>query len=233
MNHILVADDVKDMRDLLVQMIETLGYQAHQASTGKEVLDIISEEDTKIDLILMDIDMPSMNGIVAMQKIRQINPEIKVCFVSGIKDKNIVASAIKAGGNDYIVKPIDVALIKEKINKLLGKSEKSAFVSIEASLSTKFPNVPIDLETTVVEISEVSLKLESEIPFKTKQNLDLIIPKLSALLEHEEVFNCFIEDVENKGENNKYLLSCSFIGMHETLKAKIRSLTMFGKKITD
>ena len=233
MTTVLIADDVKEMRDLLVQVVEAAGYKALQAKTGMEVLDLLNDEDNKIDLVLLDIDMPKLNGLRAMQEIKKIDPDLKVCFVSGLKDKSIVARAISAGGKDYVVKPIDVTLLTDKIHKLLGKSSQSSFITVEAHLRTYFPKTPIALDFWVKELSEVGLKILTTIPFIQKKELEIFIPRLNSLIEENLNLNCMIDEVSFDKKINAYLLSCSFIGIHENTRAKIRSITMLGKKVEE
>ncbi|MFK7872523.1 MAG: response regulator [Oligoflexales bacterium] len=233
MGHILIADDVKEMRDLLVQIVEALGYEALTAESGQSVLMQLEAEETDVDLVLLDIGMPGLNGIQVTKKIKENYPDIKICFVSGSKDKTMVASAIQAGGHDYVVKPVDIVILRQKIEKLLGRSQEDQFLSVEAYLKAALPKFPMDIPLVVIEISEVGFKLQSPLPFQKEGRLEIAIPKIQNKLAEEQLLPCQVDEVHQEKESGLYIHVCSFYGIHEAVRTVIRSMTLQGKKILD
>lgn len=105
---ILIADDFQIIREDLTDLInsqpdmEVLGT----ASSGKEIVNLAKE--TAFDLILMDIEMESMNaGIKATEKIRELNPEAAVIFLTAHETREMIVTAMGAGALDYLVKGCD------------------------------------------------------------------------------------------------------------------------------
>lgn len=233
MSKILIADDVKEMRSLLGQLVDAAGYEFVEAASGEEVLELLQSEDHSIPLVLLDIGMPRVDGITIMQMIRDIDPEVKVCFVSGNKDKKIVASAISAGGNDYVVKPIDGLILLNKIKKLMGDSGDSGFLTLATKMRAGFPKIPIELEAVVTELSEVGLKFCCPMPLKMGERIELEIPVLAKTIGTTEYFVCEVDAVAKDDETGGHRISCSFYGQHENDRAKIRSVVIKGQEISE
>lgn len=111
--NILVAED-NDLSYLIVKFIlDRLNVIIHHAKNGIEALEMV--KSTHIDLILMDIKMPLLNGIEATRKIREINPEMPVIALSAYHDDDDILSSFQAGCDDFIAKPISSSLLISKI----------------------------------------------------------------------------------------------------------------------
>lgn len=111
---ILVVEDVDSSFEFLKVVLEKSGINTIWAKNGKESIKIC-KENPNIDLVLMDINMPVMNGYEATKEIKRTNPDIPIIAqtayaVSGDKEK-----ALNAGCNDYISKPINRKILKEKL----------------------------------------------------------------------------------------------------------------------
>ena len=116
---ILICDDTMFMRTVLKNLLSENGYEVvAEAETGKEA--IIKYKEYKPDLILMDITMPEMDGIEALQEIIKINPEAKVIMCSAMGQERMVAAAIKSGARDFIVKPFENERVIQAIAKSIG-----------------------------------------------------------------------------------------------------------------
>ena len=110
---ILVAED-NELSFLVVKSIlEKLHANIYYAQNGIEVVDII--KSSHIDLILMDIKMPLLNGIETTREIRKIVPEMPVIALSAFHDTRDILSSYHAGCDDFISKPIDQNLLLSKI----------------------------------------------------------------------------------------------------------------------
>ncbi len=114
---ILVVDDNERIVDLYARMLRKLNLTVEKAFNGMMALDVVRMR--KVDFIIMDFDMPYLNGIEALIEIKEIEPDVPVMIVSGEESSEIREKAIKAGAVDYLMKPVDLALIREYIIKLL------------------------------------------------------------------------------------------------------------------
>jgi len=112
---ILIVDDNDSNRDLLQRRLRLYDFECVQASGGKEALSILSKQ--KIDLVLLDVLMPDMNGIEVLNAIRnsELQSDLPVIMVSGFDDVRSVAKCIAIGASDYLSKPVDGVVLGAKV----------------------------------------------------------------------------------------------------------------------
>ena len=120
MNHqalnILVADDEALMRGLLTSfLINECNHKAIKSQDGKEALREFKLHANDIDIVFLDIEMPKMDGLETLEKIRAINPDAYVVILGGAGYMENVKKAIAAGVNGFIVKPYNNNKILEAI----------------------------------------------------------------------------------------------------------------------
>ena len=117
MEKILVVDDVEANRKLLKKTLIALNdYTVVEAENGEEA--ILQFESENPDLILMDVNMPGMDGYQSASKIKSITGEgyTPIIFVTALSARESLANAISSGGDDFISKPFDVEVLESKIN---------------------------------------------------------------------------------------------------------------------
>jgi len=117
MRTIMVVEDYDDTRLLLKQGLELLGYKVLEASNGQEAVDIADREHP--DLILMDLDLPILDGIAATQLIRQHQHMDRVPIVA-VTAYPLSYSRVKAfakGCDEYMPKPIDMSELARVVNR--------------------------------------------------------------------------------------------------------------------
>lgn len=122
---ILVVDDEADVQPLFLQRFRK-ELRAHEfefdfALSGEEALDFMKKEHSEIVLILSDINMPGMSGIELLSKIRlnYHEPEPVVMMITAYGDEENRRQATQNGANDFLTKPLDFNLLKEKLKYLL------------------------------------------------------------------------------------------------------------------
>lgn len=121
---ILVAEDEYIIFLYLKELLSKYSCNVMHALNGKEAIKIL-EQNTSIDLILMDINMPEMNGYEALKEIRKINKEIPIVAQSGLVMSDDVKKIFKSGFDDYIPKPISEFFLITILNKHLKEGIKS------------------------------------------------------------------------------------------------------------
>jgi signal transduction histidine kinase len=112
---ILIVDDEAIIRDLCARTLKD--YRILQAENGQEALRVLDHKT--VDLILVDIMMPVMNGLDLLQKVKEQNPEQLVIVMTGYADKDIILRALKSHADDFIQKPINLLQLKTAIKKAL------------------------------------------------------------------------------------------------------------------
>lgn len=119
MAKILIVDDAAFMRMMIKDVISKNGYEvAGEAVNGMDAVDKYKE--LKPDLVLMDITMPEMDGLQALKKIREGDPEAKIIMCSAMGQQAMVIEAIQSGAIDFIVKPFQPERILEAVKKAIG-----------------------------------------------------------------------------------------------------------------
>lgn len=121
---VIVVDDSLVMRKIIAAVVESLGHKALHAANGHQMLDILEEMGDGIGLVLLDWNMPGLNGIEALRIMRQ-NARfrcIPVFMVSTESEGARVSEAIKAGAADYLAKPFTSDELAAKIQSALEKS---------------------------------------------------------------------------------------------------------------
>ena len=116
---IMIVEDYDDTRVLLKQVLEGLGYSVVEASNGQEAVDIADREHP--DLILMDLDLPILDGIAATQRIRQQShmEGVPIVAVTAYPMSYSRVKAFAKGCNEYMSKPIDVSELTSLVNRYL------------------------------------------------------------------------------------------------------------------
>ncbi|MFH1826576.1 MAG: sigma-54 dependent transcriptional regulator [bacterium] len=116
--NILVVDDEKSMRDSM-QMLLRDNHNVHLAKNGHEAIEIV--KDKQIDLVLLDIRLPEIDGIEILKIIKSMNNSVEVIMVTAVIMVGKAVEAIRHGAYDYITKPFDIEALQEQVAKVLEK----------------------------------------------------------------------------------------------------------------
>ena len=117
--NILICDDAAFMRMMLKDILTKNGYNiAGDAENGAKAVEKYAE--LKPDLVLMDITMPEMDGIEALKKIKETDPNAAVIMCSAMGQQAMVIESIQSGAKDFIVKPFQADRVLEAVQKVVG-----------------------------------------------------------------------------------------------------------------
>ena len=120
---ILVVDDSRLNRDLLIRALANLGYATVQAENGRIALDILASADgPRIDVILLDIEMPEMDGYEALGLIKSDARlrDLPVIVISAVDALDSIVRCIEMGAADYLPKPFKAAILKARVSTSLA-----------------------------------------------------------------------------------------------------------------
>jgi CheY-like chemotaxis protein len=122
---LLVAEDVEINREIIISLLEDTGLSIDCAQNGLEAVEMVVAAPDKYDAILMDVQMPKMDGLEATRLIRGLTVQrlvnIPIIAMTAHVFKSDIEECIKAGMNDHIGKPIDIDDVMRKLNKYLNK----------------------------------------------------------------------------------------------------------------
>lgn len=117
---VLVVDDSAFVAKQITQILSSDGYEVvATAADGKEGVDKYKELCPNIDVVTMDITMPRMDGITALEQIMAFDKNAKVIMVSALGKEELVKKSLMAGAKNYIVKPLDRKKVLERISASL------------------------------------------------------------------------------------------------------------------
>ena len=116
---ILLVDDEKMVLEVNSEMLESMGYQIYAVGSGQEAITIYTDKQNEIDLVILDMIMPVMSGGETFDRLRKINPEIKVLLSSGYSLNGEARTFMDRGCNGFLQKPFQIAKLSQKVRELL------------------------------------------------------------------------------------------------------------------
>lgn len=134
-SRIVVVEDEKDLRDVIVEELEDAGYEVAVAGNGKEGLDVIGS--FRPNLILSDITMPVMNGYEMLKALREQYPgmrSVPIVYLSALADRSHIIEGKRLGVDDYLTKPVDFELLQVTVSARLREVERMTLQKEEQML---------------------------------------------------------------------------------------------------
>lgn len=116
---VVVVEDDPAVRMLVVNVLDELGYTAHQAADARTALPLL-ESDLRVDLLVTDVGLPGMNGRQLAEIARQHRPGLRVLFMTGYAEKAAERQGFLEHGMDMVAKPFSIDLLATKIRSMIG-----------------------------------------------------------------------------------------------------------------
>lgn len=195
---ILVADDARDIREMLRIMLEDAGFSIILASNGEEAVEKFNDD---VNLVILDIMMPKCNGIDACARIRE-QAEVPVLFLTAKSAESDLVEGFEAGGDDYLTKPFSCTELLYRVKALLkrprmtdgtGKTEDGRIVIQDIILDT-------NLQQVVRGEEEISL---TEIEYRI---LKLLATNRNHIFTAKEIYEAVWEEVYMPNSTNTVMV---------------------------
>lgn len=140
---ILTVDDSRMIRMIIINTLKSLGYEALEAANADIALEVLQEKSEEINLILLDWNMPGMNGYDLLKLIKASDKykHIPVMMVTTEGERKNVIKAIQSGAENYLTKPFTPEDLSIKILECLGMSDNSG---LDQGDSDELPNLDMD-----------------------------------------------------------------------------------------
>jgi PAS domain S-box-containing protein len=148
---LLYVEDDDVIRTELSQLLTNFFSMVHVAKNGKEGLRTYLENQDHIDLILTDVNMPELNGIEMIKKVRDFDTKIPVIFATAYSDSEFLVEAIKLRVQEYIVKPIDVRYLISLMNDVASNLYQEFLLTQQQNELEKYKEI-IDLNNIVIKM---------------------------------------------------------------------------------
>lgn len=189
-HNILLVDDSKSNLIILRELLSEKGYNTIEALSGKEAISVLAFND--IDLILLDVIMPGMNGFEVCQQLKQNEKfkNIPVVFLTALTDLESVEKGFEAGAVDYITKPFKTKEVIARIkNHLELNSYRSNLENLVKLRTNQLERANVELQNEITEKN----KLAEELQLHKEQLEDIIKERTSELKESELRFRTIFE----------------------------------------
>lgn len=169
--NILIADDEQEIRYFLTESIEKEGYKVFSATNGKEAVEIA--KNNSIDLAILDVRMPEMDGINATKRIKKIDRNIEVLVITGYGDLQSLREVIEQEGVfDYLLKPFALSDIQHSIKRALQKRKLNLKKNVaSAYLKHRIHKMESDFKQKTIQLRESQLKYKNII----QDSVDMIV----------------------------------------------------------
>ncbi|SHH31971.1 response regulator transcription factor [Tepidibacter thalassicus] len=161
--NILIAEDEEDIRNLLVLHLSKEGYNIFEASNGIEALKIFYKED--IDLLLLDVMMPKMDGFKVLTKVRETS-QIPVIFLTARSEECDKVLGLGLGADDYVVKPFSIIEITSRVQAQLRRyinysQKESKYIITNGDLILDLKNYVLKKNNQILDLNPKEFKIIS------------------------------------------------------------------------
>jgi CheY-like chemotaxis protein len=122
---ILMVDDEEMVLDVGAQVLKKLGYTVLESNNGRNAVELYKKLQDKINLVVLDIVMPDMGGAEVYDRLKEINPDVKVLLSSGYSIDDQAREIMERGCDGFIQKPFSLKAMSDKIAGILSKKESN------------------------------------------------------------------------------------------------------------
>jgi two-component system OmpR family response regulator len=149
---VLVVDDEPNIRDLLSTSLKFNGFAVYAVGNGNDA--VVAAEKGKPDIILLDVMLPDMSGFAVTKKLRSMDIDIPVLFLTARDETEDKITGLTVGGDDYLTKPFSLDEIIARINAILRRTQK------------------VDVQESVLEVGEITMNEDAHEVFVKGELVD-------------------------------------------------------------
>ncbi len=222
---VLFVDDSERSLGIFKKAMKRSGIHSLYALNAHEAMKLL-KLNTSLKVVFLDIMMPDIDGFTLAQMISKTfsNRDIKICYISALNDVKNVKKAINTGVLDYIVKPIDIAIITDKVNSLLKlEKNKEEFFKKKVSIGVDLSKSPLILELNISQIWEKGGVIISSVDFKIGSMFYVKSRYLSKIISKpNKEFRLLVRG--SIQERNTFIISFEFLGLSYSEVGALRSM---------
>ncbi|MGE0762228.1 MAG: response regulator [Bdellovibrionales bacterium] len=221
MARLLIVDDDPDILKMAEKILVHAGHQVSLAENALKAIDLL--DNGTFDVLVSDANMPLCSGFELVQTVRA-NPRhqnLSVAMLTGLRDRKDVEKAVRAGVDDYIVKPLDPMLLVQKIGALIDKRQPEVKPEIRFTPETVQAAAVITAQVQMESISELGVVIRTNMSMKVGQTADLQAAFFEQLGDKVPPLKVLaVTPLPDKAD--WYRVEFVFLGASESLLQKIR-----------
>lgn len=212
---IVIIDDDDDIIALLKRILAATGMTVITYKSGKEFLENLIRIKTRIGLLILDLNMPGINGLVVLKKIQEMRKytKFKVCILSAYNDPAVVAKATELGADGFLIKPVDKAALLIKVRDLLNAQNISMGNDTFAKVNffCNLLNSPLLLNFYITGVTPERVLIESIFNFKEEEDISFACKPLCEAINYDKEFT--IKVSKTVPVRNKFRISGELVGI--------------------
>lgn len=136
---VLVVDDTPEIRQYLRRLLELHGYQVETACTGEEAVRLVAN-GCGASVVLLDMQMPGIDGLATLRSLRELRPELQVIMCSGVDDPDRIQEARLLGAQAYLVKPVQHLYLTAAVDRCFAVRRAGANRHVAPQVITLQPS---------------------------------------------------------------------------------------------
>lgn len=209
MRTVLIAEDERSIRDFITVNLKIAGYKTIEASDGTEAVELFRKNSDVIDIILLDIMMPGLDGFEVCRQIREFSPDTGIIFLSARTQEEDKISGLTLGADDYITKPFSPSELLARIDTLYRRVEYGR-------------NLLKNISKDVIVLGEFELDLKKHNILKRKKPIELTQIEF-------QILECFFNNPDESIDRNTILLKVwgsPYYGDDKVVDVNIRRLRL-------
>lgn len=186
---ILVVEDEYDIGDIIEHYLQREGMRVIRAMNGKQAIEINATQS--IDLILLDIKLPELNGWEVLKRIRQSNQRTPVIMLTALDQDVDKITALRMGADDFVIKPFNPNEVVARVHAVLRRTNQSTQIP---NKNLKYKNIEIDTDVHSVYIHQLNKKTLLNLTLTEYKILVLMIDYPYKVFTRSELMNHCLPD---------------------------------------
>ena len=150
---VLIVEDTESFRELLTKQLKFAGFEVGAVANGTDA--VLVAEKSKPDIIVLDVMLPDHDGFTVVKKLRSMNLDVPVLFLSAKDEPENKVMGLTVGGDDYMTKPFSIDELTARIHAILRRSQKD------------------DVEASLLEVGEITIDQDAHEVFVNGTPIDL------------------------------------------------------------
>lgn len=226
MARVLIVDDDPDILHLLTKILSVQGHAVFRAEDAIKAMDLLNS--TVFDLLISDANMPKFSGFELIRTVKnnkKFQP-MAVAMLTSLREKKDIEQGIRAGVDDYIIKPIDPMVLLEKVDELFIKKPPRTSSFFELSPKSHFTKAKYSNECKIVSFDEFNLNFLSDVKLEADSEL-----KIEAELFNKMKINPpLIRVIKCSERKDGFIVSACYLGLRDPDMKRIRTWIMLHGK---